>query len=206
MLKIWGRANSNNVKKVLWCAEEAGVPYERLDAGGVFGVINGVEYGRLNPNRRSPVLEDNGLVLWESNAIVRYLSARYAEGALYSRDPRERALADRWMDWTTTTFVPPFTVIFLNLVRTAPADQDAEGVRTAVSQVGELLEIVDRALGEQPFLSGDRLGMGDIPLGCFLYAWFTMPISRPKLGMVDAWYERLMERPAFRKTVAIALS
>ena len=77
MLKIWGRTNSSNVKKVLWAAEELGLAYERIDAGGAFGIVDDPAYRALNPNGLVPTLEDGGLVLWESNAIVRYLSAQY---------------------------------------------------------------------------------------------------------------------------------
>ena len=81
MLKIWGRKNSSNVRKALWCAEEVAVPYETIDAGGAFGIVDQPEYRAMNPNGRIPAIEDDGFVLWESNAIVRYLAARYAPGS-----------------------------------------------------------------------------------------------------------------------------
>ncbi len=99
MLKIWGRRNSSNVRKVLWCAEEIGLPYESIEVGGSHGGTQTPEYQAMNPNSLVPVIEDHGLPLWESNAIVRYLSARYALGTLYAEDPMERAQAEKWMDW-----------------------------------------------------------------------------------------------------------
>ena len=112
MLKLWGRINSINVQKVLWTLAELNVPYERTGAGLQFGVVNEPFYRRMNPNGRVPTIEDDGFVLWESNAIVRYLSAKHGAGTLWPNDPRQRADADRWMDWTTSTVAPALTPVF----------------------------------------------------------------------------------------------
>ncbi len=206
MIRVWGRDNSNNVKKVLWCLEEAGVPYERIDAGGAFGKLDTPEFGRLNPNRKIPVLEDGGTVLWESNSIVRYLAARYASGSLHDGDPAKRAQADQWMDWASINFVPPFTTIFWNLIRTAPEKRDMVAVAAAIETASQLLTIADATLADRPFLSGEALGIGDIPLGTLIHAWFNLPIERPDLVHLRSWYDRLLERPAYAKSVAIPLS
>lgn len=109
MLKIWGRKNSSNVRKALWIAHELGLDFESIEAGGAFGVVNEPHYRALNPNGLVPMLEDGDLVLWESNTIVRYLCAEYgAEQGWYLGDPRQRALADKWMDWTTSLSPPRF--------------------------------------------------------------------------------------------------
>src|SRR5438094_5841383 len=98
MLKLWGRVNSINVQKVLWALDELKVPYERSDAGLQFGVVNEPFYRRMNPNGRVPTIEDDGLVLWESNAIVRYLAAKHGAGTLWPSDPRQRVEAGRLLD------------------------------------------------------------------------------------------------------------
>nr|WP_297459625.1 glutathione S-transferase [uncultured Halomonas sp.] len=205
-MKIWGRTNSVNVKKALWCAEELGVDYERIDAGGKFGLVDDADFRRMNPNGLVPCIEDDGLILWESNTIVRYLCAKHGQGTLYAGDPAQRAAADKWMDWTTSTFVVPFRAVFWNLVRTPAGQRDDAAVEQGLKTCSELLPRVDRALAERPFLSGDRFGMGDIPLGCFAYGWFEMPIERPALPNLEAWYRRLAERPAYRKHVMIPLT
>lgn len=206
MVKIWGRANSNNVKKVLWCAEEASVAYERLDAGGNYGVVDTDTFGAMNPNRRVPVLEDGALILWESNTIVRYLAAKYAPDTLYRIDPAARALADRWMDWSSVSFAPSFVTVFRNFMRVSPDQRDLPAMATAATEAGRTLRIADAALRECPFLSGTEFGMGDIPLGCLIHAWFNLPISRPELENLTRWYKRLLMRPSYRKTVAVMLS
>ncbi len=206
MLTIWGRKNSSNVRKALWAAEEAGVPYTRHDAGGAFGVVNDPHYRAMNPNGLVPVIEDDGLVLWESNAIVRYLAAKYADGVLYAQDPGERAQADKWMDWTTSNLAGPFRDVFWGTLRTPPEQRNHEVIAAAIKRCGELLAIPDAALATQPYLSGATFGMGDIPLGCVIYAWFEMPIERPSQPNLEAWYERLKQRPAFQTAVMTALT
>ncbi|WP_415844806.1 glutathione S-transferase family protein [Stutzerimonas zhaodongensis] len=206
MLKLWGRNNSTNVKKPLWCLEELKVPYTRIDAGGAFGIVGEPEFVAKNPNKLVPCLEDGELVLWESNAIVRYLAARYGEGSLWNTDPAQRAEADKWMDWATSTLAAPFRPVFWNVVRTAPEQRDMAAVQTGLAECSKLLTIVDQTLAEQPYLSGESLGMGDIPLGCFAYAWFEMPIERPDLPHLRDWYDRLRQRPAYQAAVLTPLT
>ena len=207
MLKIWGRKNSTNVRKALWVAEELGLQYETVDAGGAFGLVDGEEYRAKNPNGRVPMIEDGDFVLWESNAIVRYLAAQYApDSALYPATPQARAAADKWMDWTTSTLAEPFRHVFWGVLRTPAEQQDWVQINGAIKTVQGLLVVVDEALASQPYLSGDEFGMGDIPLGCFIYAWFEMPIERPAMHHLQAWYERLKARPAYQSAVMTALT
>lgn len=207
MLKIWGRKNSSNVRKVLWCAEELGLAYEAVDAGGAFGVVNEPHYRALNPNGLVPMIEDDGLVLWESNTIVRYLGGKHAPGTAWSpQDPVERAKAEKWMDWTTSSLATPFRPLFWGILRTPEEQRDWVAINAAHKTCAQLLSIADEALASQPFLSGKEVGMGDIPLGCFVYAWFEMPIERPEMRHLRAWYERLRERPAYQAAVMTALT
>jgi glutathione S-transferase len=207
MLKIWGRKNSSNVRKPLWAAEELGLAYEAIDAGGAFGVVDTPEYRAMNPNGRVPVIEDDGFVLWESNAIVRYLLARHApQSNWYSADPQARAIADKWMDWTTSSFAGPFRTVFWGVLRTPADKQDWTAINVAIKECSELLSMADEALASQPYLSGQDIGMGDIPLGSFIYAWFEMPIERAPQAHLQAWYERLKQRPAYQKAVMTALT
>lgn len=205
MLKIWGRKNSSNVRKALWCAEEAGLAYERIDAGGAFGVVNDAPYRALNPNGVVPTLDDDGFILWESNTIVRYLAARYASD-LYPQNLQARASAEKWMDWTTSSFAGPFRTVFWGTLRTPPEQRDAAAIQAAIDTCVRLLEVPEATLAKQPYLSGEQLGIGDIPLGSFIYAWFEMPIERPAQPHLKAWYERLKARPAYRDAVMTDLT
>lgn len=207
MLKIWGRKNSSNVRKALWIAHELGLEFQAVDAGGAFGVVDDPEYRARNPNGLVPMLEDDDLVLWESNTIVRYLCAEYGrEQGWYLEDPRQRALADKWMDWTTSALATPFRPLFWGILRTPEEQRDWVAINASLKTCGNLLTIADETLARQPYLSGEQIGMGDIPLGCFAYAWFEMPIERPELPHLQAWYERLKARPAYQAAVMTALT
>src|SRR3981081_2561862 len=106
-LKSWGRANSVNVQKVLWCLSELDLDYQRIDAGMAFGRNHEPDYLAMNPNGRVPTLVDGDFVLWESNSIMRYLVLAYrAASPIYPDAPKRRAGVDRWLDWTLSTLPP----------------------------------------------------------------------------------------------------
>jgi glutathione S-transferase len=206
MLKIWGRTNSVNVKKALWAAEELGLKYERIDAGMQFGVNNTPEYRKMNPTGLVPTIDDDGFVLWESHAIVRYLAAKHGAGSLWPGDLRVRADADRWMDWTHSFSREFQRPVFWPLVRTPPEKRDLKAIGEAVRKCAELLAIPDAALAGKQYLAGNALTMGDIPLGCHVQLWMRLPIERPAQPNLTAWFDRLCTRAAFRKIVEIPLS
>ncbi len=199
MLTIWGRANSSNLQKVVWCCEELGVPFKRIDMAGAFGFTP--EYLAMNPNKVVPTIDDDGFVLWESNVIVRYLAAKHGAGTLYPADLRERAEADRWMDWQQTTLWPAMRPIFFGLIRTPEKDRDQAALTAAQRSSEHVLGIFDRYLADRSFVAGERFTMGDIPAGIAIYRWFVLPIERPDFPNVERWYRSLTERPAYRMHV-----
>lgn len=206
MLKIWGRENSVNVEKVLWACEELGLPYERVDAGGQFGIVDTPQYRAMNPNGLVPTVEVDGLVLWESNAIVRYLAAKHSTGDLWPEDLAVRVEADRWMDWSSTTFWPAFRPLFWNLVRTPPEQRDAAEIARSFTRSAEVLGYLDKHLSKRNHIAGNRFSMGDIPMGCAVWRWLTLPEdllgqARPEYPALRRWFENLSERPAYRKVV-----
>lgn len=206
MLRIWGRDNSINVQKALWCCEEMEVPYERVDAGGSFGVVNTQQYRNLNPNGLVPTIEDDGFVLWESNAIVRYLAAKHSTGKLWPEDLKVRAEADRWMDWQNSAFWPAFRPLFWNLVRTPVEQREEAAMEESRLKTAEILGYLDAHLRNRSYIVGDTLTMGDIPLGCAVWRWVNLPIERPELANVQRWFELLGTSPAYRKIVMQPLS
>lgn len=206
MLVIWGRNNSINVQKVLWCCEELGLPYRRHDAGLAFGVVNTPEYRKLNPNGLVPTIEDGGFVLWESNVIVRYLAAKHADGSLWPAELRTRAEADRWMDWQQTTLWPSVRPLFMGLVRTPPEKRDAKALEETRLKAIDVLGVLERRLQASAFAAGDAFSMGDIPLGCALWRWMALPIERPALPGVQRWFDALGKRAAYRSIVMQPLS
>jgi glutathione S-transferase len=206
VLRIWGRSNSINVQKVLWCCGELDLRYQRVDVGGPFGGNNEPEYLRLNPNGLVPTISDGGFVLWESNAIVRYLAARHGMGTLYPEDLAERADADRWMDWQMGTLWSSFRPAFVGLIRTPPEKRDPDYIETAISKTSENLAMLDAHLAARDYVTGAVFTMADIPLGVTAYRWFSLEIERPPMPNLEAWYERLCARSPYKATVMLPLS
>lgn len=202
MLTIWGRLNSHNVKKIAWIAQEIGLPHRRVDMGGKFGFTG--QYLTMNPNRLIPTIDDDGFVLWESNAILRYLAARHAPH-LWPDDPMERGRADRWMDWQFQ-FADAQRDAFLGLVRHKPEQRDADAISRSAAAAAGLMNILDAELARQPWLTGASFGIADVPMGVYAYTYFTIPIERPDLPNVANWYARLTARPGFAAQVMIPLS
>ena len=205
MLKIWGRISSVNVQKVMWAVSELGVAHERVDAGLHFGGVNEAWYRAMNPNGRVPVINDGGFVLYESNAITRYLATQYGMGSLCPVDLQTRAAADRWMDWATTTMHPVMTPLFWGLIRTPPEKRDAAALDKLRADMEGVMAILDAHLAHQPFVAGDTLTMGDIPVGCFTQRWSALPMARGTHQHLDAWLQRLRARPGFASQVVMEL-
>ena len=206
MLKIWGRTTSINVRKVLWCCAELGLKYERVDAGGKFGVNNTPEYLAMNPNGLVPTINDDGLILWDSHAIVRHLARKHGKGTLWPSDEKGLADADRWMEWYSTTLWNNLRPIFWNLVRVEPDKRDMKAVEEGRTKMAGNLKIVENNLSGRQYMAGNAFTMGDIPLGVALHRWFLLPIERPGYPRLAAYYERLKQRPGFAQHCAAPLS
>lgn len=206
MLQVYGRKNSINVQKVMWTVAELELAHERHDVGGAFGGNDQPWFLALNPNGTIPVIDDAGTVVWESNVVVRYLAARYGRGTLWPEEPGLRAQAEVWMDWQQTAVWPAMSPVFWQLIRTPEAERDMAAVEAGVEKLNGYFTVLDSHLKERPFVGGDRLTIGDIPIGCTTYRWYQLPIERVDVPNVRAWYEGLAARPAFQEHVMIPLS
>jgi glutathione S-transferase len=204
MLQLLGRANSSNVMKVVWLLEEMGLPYERRDIGGKFGGNDTPEYRAMNPNGVVPTIVEDDFILWESNAILRYLAAAHDAGhKFWPRDLRARADVDRWMDWQQTTLGPPMTTVFWGLVRTEPAKRDWPTINKAAARLGELYHMLEARLAEHDFIAGPELALCDIAIGVHAHRWMSFEgIEKPEQPHLRAWYDRLLARKPFKDYVS----
>jgi glutathione S-transferase len=207
-LTIWGRANSVNVQKVLWCAEELGLTYRRIDAGMAFGRNTEPEYLAMNPNGRVPTLVDGDFVLWESNSIMRYFALGYGDGSpIYPAAARARAAVDRWLDWTLSTLQPVDRPVFWALVRTPPEQRDRAAIQKDVDAEAVVWRIPDARLATRKFIEGDQFTLADIALGAFARRWFGVEgVSKPRLPHLERWFAEFSDRPGFRKFIAPPMS
>jgi glutathione S-transferase len=205
---IWGRSNSVNVQKVLWCLAELGIPYERIDAGLQFGKNDTAEYLAMNPNGRVPTLVDGDFVLWESNSIMRYLCVAYGKGApIYPIDPKRRAAVDRWLDWTLSTVQPVDRPVFWALIRTPKDKQDMAQIQKDVDAETPVWAIADRQLSTRRYMEGDEFTIADIAVGAFARRWLGFTgITKPAFPHLERWYADIAGRPSFAKQLAVALT
>ena len=199
MLKIIGRRTSGNVMKPLWLADELGLEYEQQDVGGAFGGNDTADYLAMNPMGLVPTINDDGFIMWESNAITRYLAEKYGKGTMYPTDPHVRATADTWMDWKLNAINAVMRPIFWGLIRTKPEDRNMDDIKAAIKQGCKFWRMLDTHLEGRNYIAGDDLTMGDIPVGPQAFRWFELVEDRPSMPNLEAWYKRLTERPAFRK-------
>lgn len=205
-ITVWGRANSGNVQKVLWLCEELAIPVQRIDAGGAFGVNDTPAYRAMNPMGLVPVVKDGDVVLWESHTILRYLADTRGGERLYPRDPARRSGVERWLDWTLGTLNGAMQPLFWQLIRTPAAERDAARIAALTAESARLWGIVDGVLADRPFLAGDELSIADIALGSWLHRWLALPVDRPAMPNLEAWYGRQAERPGHRRWVDIPLT
>ena len=206
MLRVLGRRTSVNVQKVMWLAAELDLEIERVDIGGPFGGNDDPDYLSKNPNGLVPTLEDGDFILWESHSILRYISEKYGRSPWSPEDETGRALASQWMDWYLTKLHPHMTVIFWQLIRTAPEARDVDAVNAAVEQAGQLWALLDNQLNGSDYVNGPAPTIADIPVGCSVSRWYAMDVERPSLPNLEAWHQRLQERPTYQDHVMMPLT
>lgn len=200
MLRLLGRSNSLNVRKVLWLCTELELPYEQELWGAGFRPTTDPPFLALNPNAMVPVIvEDDGFVLWESNAICRYLAGKYGREDLLPTELRARANIERWMDWQAGDLNMSWRCAFMALVRKKPGFDDEREIAASTAEWNRLMTILDGQLtASGGYVAGPAFTLADVCVGLATHRWFMAPIERPTLKAVEAYYERLMERPGYR--------
>ena len=206
MFKVYGRNSSINVQKAVWAMGEAGLEWEWLDKGGVFGTVNVPNYATINPQVRIPTLDDNGLLVRQSNVIVRYVARKYAPDLLLPKNEEAYVEAERWMDWQASDNGAPMVKVFWGLVRTPPEKRDEAEIRAALEVLHGQFAVLDAHLADRSYVAGDIFSMGDIPPGAAAYRYLSMDINRPTLPHLERWFHLLQERENYRNLVMVPLA
>lgn len=206
MLRIWGRATSINVQKVMWLVAELGIEHERLDRGGSFGGLDDPDIVSRTPTGKIPVVNDGPVDIFESNAICRYLAATYGAGSWWPDDAAPRAAADQWMEWFQNNLYMDFITVFIQLVRVPEAERDQKLLAACKQRTADGFGRFARFLGDKPFVAGDRPTVGDIPVGAALYRYYALDYDRPDLPVLADYYDRLKARPAYAQHVMLPIS
>ncbi|MDC4704546.1 glutathione S-transferase [Acinetobacter baumannii] len=201
MLKILGRDNSINVRKVLWLCDELNLTYEREDWGIGFRSAQSPEFLQLNPNGQIPVILDGDLVLWQSNSIIRYLANAYdKDHILYPTQAKQKAIIDQWIDWQAIELNNSWTYAFMSLIRHSALHQDPNLLQQGIDQWNKQMQILDQQLAKtQAHVAGTEFTLADIPIGLSVQRWKATPFDHPALKHVDQYFERLNQRKGFLK-------
>jgi len=203
MITVWGRKSSSNVQAVLWCLQELGVEYKRIDAGFTYGVNDTPEYLAMNPNGVVPTLQDgDNPPMFESCAICRYLANRYANDDFWPKDDVQRAQVDMWAEWAKLNVAQNFSFpLFWPKVRLDPEKIDHDAIDASTIKLDEFLAMADGRLSKNAFLVSDSLTLADIVFGHSLFRYFDIEIKRADLKNLARYYHMLTERDGFRSTV-----
>ena len=193
------------MQKVVWTLSELGIEFTREDVGGPYGGNHTPEYLRMNPNGLVPTVIDGDLVMWESNAVCRYICNKFGGERLYPKAPERRVLVERWMDWQLSTIVPALVPLFMMLVRTPEAKRDPAMIAKLRGEAEEPFKILERHLAGRTYLEGDDATLADIGPAIWTYRWFTLGYG-DQSGHLGAWYRRMAERPAYREHIMIPLA
>lgn len=196
VIEVWGRADSSAVARVMWTLGELDLPVHRRDWGGAFGGNDDPDYRAMQPTGRIPALRlPTGEALWESNAIIRYLTTTHDSGGLMPSDPIERTRAESWMDWSATF------ASAVKQLRSAYRREDAntEGIAAARARAAPTLRVLEQSLTGRVWLMGDALTVADLALGVWGHRLYRCPEDvRPNdLPAIDAWLARLRQRSAY---------
>lgn len=200
-LAILGRITSINVRKVCWTADLIGLSYRTEVWGLPHRDPREAEFLKLNPNAQVPVILDDGFVLWESGAIMRYLGRKHRSG-LWPADMHERALVDQWLTWQATELNPPWGYAVQALLRKNPAYTDRERIEDSVARWSAEMRILEAQLGQTGgYVTNGRLSLADIALALSSHRWFMTPTGQPELPAVRAHYEMLKATPEGAKYI-----
>ncbi|WP_421758967.1 glutathione S-transferase family protein [Devosia sp.] len=198
-LKILGRTTSINVRKVMWTADLIGIAYEQEVWGLPHRDPRVPEFLALNPNGSVPVIIDDGFVLWESGAIMRYL-AETRSSDLLPANPRERALVDQWLTWQATELNPAWVYAVQALIRKNPAFTDEARIADSIAKWGAAMGIVEAQLAKgNGFVVNGRMSLADIALALSSHRWFSTVTDGPELPAVAAHYAAMQATAAGAK-------
>lgn len=204
MLKLYGRRSAFNVQKVAWLIAELELAHEHIELGGSFGGLDDPDFRARNPHGRVPLIDDDGTIVWESHTILRYLAATRGQDMFGPNEPARRSEWERWMDWSLARLQPAFlTGVFWGFYRTPAAHRDMAAVNAQIEKCTEYMTLLDREIGNKPYLLGDQLSLADIAIGVNFYRYFNIDIARPDVPNVERWYRTLQQRPAYRDHVML---
>jgi glutathione S-transferase len=199
-IKLYQSRISPNARKVRLIAAELGIPLEIV----VLDLLQGrtPDYLAKNPNGRVPTIDDDGFLLWESGAILRYLAAKRPEKGLLPRDPKPSALADQWLLWWTAhPEAALWTLAQEKLLkpRLGLGGNDPVLIASAERELARFIPVLDAHLNGREFIV-DALTVVDFAPAPWLEAATRLGVDLTPYSNVASWLGRLQSKPYWKET------
>ena len=200
MTKLYGTSRSRSARS-LWALEELGVKYEHLPIATT--EAKSAENLKRNPNGHVPVLEDDGVVVWESMAINLYLAEKYGQNSLWPPEPAARADIYKWSFWAMSEVEPHLIAILRNRVMNPPEQRDEKAALAAIEALKAPLGVLEESLKGKEYLLGKNFTIADLNVAAVM-SW--VPMMRLDLSStpnVQAWLQKCLGREANKKVRAL---
>ena len=193
--------------KVMWAANHLAIPFEPVLVDFSKGGQRSAEFAALNPNMQMPVLEDDGFVLWESNAIVQYLASLKPDAGLLPEETRARLSIVKWQFWDSAHWDAACAVFaFENYVkklfgRGEPSEAELARGNEKIARLGPVL---DSQLQKHRYVAGEHLTVADFSLGAMNYIAEQAKFPFEPYRAIQRWAADLKSLPSWQKTAADA--
>ena len=199
MLKIYGSDLSTPANKVRFAANAIGLKYEYKRVDLRAGEHQKPEFLKLHPAGKIPVIDDDGFVLFESNAIIKYLALKN-NSPLYPKELKEQATIDQWIDFGSHHAGQAMAKVVYNRLiaplRNVPVDEHS--LKEGLTFLDRFLPIIDQQLGKNKFLAGDRFTLADINLLTILDPAEVSSIDLGKYKNIVKWRNALRKEKFYR--------
>ena len=202
MLTIYGRKSSANVQKVHWICKEGNLEFKQIDVGGKYGGHTSTEFKKMNPNSTIPVLKDDSFVIYESNSIMKYISNRY--NILKEDNDEKSALNNQWIDWASLVFGLQCATYTAHNMLLPIEQRDPNIASETKNKIVSSFEILDHQLHKNKFINDDKLGLADIPIGCWIHRCIILNLDFSKFKSLERWYKKLKENYSYKDAVISA--
>ena len=202
MLTVYGRKSSANVQKVHWICKEGNLEFKQIDVGGKYGGHTSTEFKKMNPNSTIPVLKDESFVIYESNSIMKYISNRY--NILKEDNDEKSALNNQWIDWASLVFGLQCATYTAHNMLLPIEQRDPNIASETKKKIVSSFEILDHQLYKNEFINDDKLGLADIPIGCWIHRCIILNLDFSQFKSLERWYKKLKENYGYKDAVISA--
>ena len=189
-MKIYG-AQMSRASRVLWCANELGVPYEFVDVP--WENQKQAEFLAVNPCGKFPGFADGDLKLFESLAINLYIAKKYGTGELYPTNIEDEARTLQWTLWAATEVEPN---AFPSLMVALGYSKDTAGAAAAAEKLKPVLKVLDDCLKDREYLVGKKFSVADLNVAAVAAMTRHGKIDISYAPHVAAWLDKCLARPA----------